>query len=452
MAATAAMNTTGENIANVNSEGYTRRRITLSSDLAAASGYSMGRSLGSGVMITDYERMRDALLSRSTIEAHSAFSYSQEQYRVLSTMESLFPSGTGSLENVVSGFWNTWSDLANNPADNGVREAVRAAGETLAGTLNHISSELTRYSNDIDVDLQTHVDRANELLAEVGRLNQAIGYAEAAGSRDLNAMDERDRILHELADLVPLQLADSVNGGIRVSVHGHTLVEDGHVTPITLDTSGSAPVLRLTGSTATIDVSGEGKIGALIDVVTTTLPELQTGLDKIAEGFVKEVNALHTDRYDVNGAQVLPPAPDFFQYSAGPPEAGIKAADIRVSDAVRADATIVGTPGYFTSTGLEIAFAIEGLRGTAFAATDNDTAENFIINLKSRLGSGIQGANARAGSRAATLDHLNAMVEGVSGVSLDEELARMIQYQQSFAASARVLTSAEEMIDILMTI
>ncbi|HEX7069267.1 MAG TPA: flagellar hook-associated protein FlgK [Rhodothermales bacterium] len=452
MAATAAMNTTGENISNVNSEGYSRRRITLSSDLAASSGYTMGRSLGSGVVVSSYERMRDTLLDRSTVEAHSSFAYSQEQYRVLSTVESLFPSGTGSLENVVSNFWNAWSDLANNPVDNGVREAVRAAGETLAGTLNHISSELTRYAGNIETDLNTHVDRANELLAEIGRLNVAIRHAEASGSSDLNAMDERDRVIKELADLVPLQLADTQNGGIRVSVRGHTLVEDGNVTPLVLDTAGAAPVLKLSGTSAQINVSGDGKIGALIDVSTTTIPELQTGLDKIAEGFVKEVNALHANRYDANGVAVLPPAPNFFYYVAGPSEEGISAADIRVSDEVRADATIVGTPGYYTANGQEIAFAIEGLRGAAFAATDNDIAENFIINLKSRLGASIQGANARAGSRAATLDHLNAMTEGVSGVSLDEELAKMIQFQQSYAASARVLNSAEEMLDILMTL
>src|SRR5690606_17825563 len=117
-----------------------------------------------------------------------------------------------------------------------------------------------------------------------------------------------------------------------------------------------------------------------------------------------------------------------------------------------ADATLVGSPGYFTADGEEIAFAIEGLRGKSFAATDNDSTENFIINMKSRLGASIQGANARASSRAATLDHLTAMERGVSGVSLDEELAKLIQYQQSYAASARVLTAAEEMVDILMTL
>src|SRR5690606_17179488 len=152
------------------------------------------------------------------------------------------------------------------------------------------------------------------------------------------------------------------------------------VTFLSLDTSGVPPLLRLGGSNATINVSGEGKVGALIDVRGTTLPELQASLDKIAEGFVREVNALHTERYDDTGAAVLPPAPNFFAYVEGPPEHGISAADIRVSDEVRADATIVGSPGYFTADGQEIAFAIEGLRGAAFTATDNDLVENFIIN------------------------------------------------------------------------
>ena len=451
-ASTAAMNTTGENIANVNTDGYSRRRVTLSSDLAAASGYPLGRSFGNGVTVSNYERVRDNLLGRSALEARSAYSYSQEQYRVLGTVESLFPSGPGSLENVVAGFWQSWSDLANNPADNGVREAVRASGETLATTLNHISSELTRYASDVEGELQTHVTRVNEILEEVGRLNQGIRYAETAGSTDLSAMDERDKILRELAEYVPLQLAETPHGGIRVSVRGRTLVEDAHVNTLRLDTSQETPRLFLSGTNIDLDVAGDGKLGALVDVRGRTIPDLQASLDKVAEGFVKEVNAVHSNRYDDTGAQVLPPAPNFFYYAAGPPEEGISAADIRISDEVRADATIVGSPGFFTADGAEIAFAIEGLRGKQFAVTDSDTTENFIINMKSRLGAGIQGANTRASSRAATLDHLTAMEQGVSGVSLDEELAKMIQYQQSYAASARIINAAEEMIDILMTL
>lgn len=451
-ASKAAMNTTGENIANVNSEGYSRRRVMVSPDMASVAGYPLGRSYGNGVTVSAYERARDGLIGRSAMEATSAYSYSQEQYRVLGTIESLFPSGTGSLENVVATFWDAWSDLASNPADNGVRESVRAAGETLATTLNHVSTELNRYAKDVEVELKTHVDRVNELLQEVGRLNEGIRYAEAAGSRDLMAMDERDRILRELSDLVPLQIAETPNEGIRVSVRGHTLVEDGHVKTLRLDTSATTPKLYLSGTNVDVDVSGAGRVGALIDVRGNTIPDLQASLDKVAEGFVKEVNAVHANRHDEDGVPVLPPAPNFFYYEAGPPEHGISAADIRISDEIRADATLVGSPGYFTADGEEIAFAIEGLRGKSFAATDNDSTENFIINMKSRLGASIQGANARASSRAATLDHLTAMERGVSGVSLDEELAKLIQYQQSYAASARVLTAAEEMVDILMTL
>lgn len=452
LAARSAMNVTGENLSNVNTEGYSRRRIVLASDAAAAGAYEGARSFGGGVSIVRYERVRDDFLGRAMLEGRSAYAYSQETYRVLSTLESLFPGGTGSLENVVASFWNAWSDLADNPVDNGVREAVRAAGATLARTLNGTAASLVRYAEDLEADLNTYVDRANELLEEMGRLNHAIQYAETSGSPDLNALDERDRVLNELSSLLPLQVTPAPNGSVRLAVRGHTLVEGRQVNTVTLDTSGSSPRLMVTGTAFDLDLSEDGRIGALLDVAGTDVPQLRARLDQLTEGLVKQVNALHSDPHDDAGNAVAAPAPNFFQYGAGPPESGIHAGTIRLSDEIQADVRLVGTPGYFTSSGDEIAFAIAGLRGTSFAETGGDTAENFIISMKTRLGAGIQQAAAQSTSRAATLDHLDAMVQGASAVSLDEELAMMIQYQQSFAASARVLNAAEEMLDVLMAI
>lgn len=452
LAARAAMNVTGENLANVNTDGYSRRRVVLASDAAAAGAYEGARSFGGGVSVVGYERVRDDFLGRAMLEGRSAFSYSQEKYRVLSTLESLFPSGAGSLENVVAAFWNAWSDLSDNPVDNGVREAVRAAGGTLAGTLNATAASLVRYAEDLQADLRTYVDRANALLQEMGRLNQAIQYAETSGSPDLDALDERDRVLNELSSLLPLQVTPAANGTVRIAVRGHTLIEGRQVNGVTLDTSGTSPRLVMTGTSISFDLSLDGRIGALLDVAGKDVPTLQERLDQLAEGLVKQVNALHTDRHDDAGNSLAPPAPDFFYYGAGPPESGVHAGTLRLSDEIVSDVRLVGTPGFFTATGEEIAFAIAGLRGFGFAETGGDTVENFVISMKTHLGANIQQAAAQSTSRAATLDHLDAMVRGASAVSLDEELALMIQYQQSFAASARVLNAAEEMLDVLMAI
>ncbi|HET6569085.1 MAG TPA: flagellar hook-associated protein FlgK [Rhodothermales bacterium] len=456
----AAMNVTGQNVANANTEGYSRRRITLAADSPAIGGPQTSIrpaiSVGAGVSAVEYERVRDGLLEKASWEAQSTLGYSQEEHRITSALESLFPaSGGGSLSALLGNFWDSWSTLANNPTDDGVRLTVRSSAEALSGALNQLDAQITGLEQQTTTELSSGLDRTNDLLKEIASLNRTIQTARAQGTPDLEAEDRRDGAVKELGAFAPVRVNQQGKGGYTVSINGMTVVQADEWVSLDLDTSGATPqvVFSGTGVSYRANDPSSGQIGAWLSMLSDTLPDTRTQLDTLARGLVTDVNALHAVPYDEDGnAQAA--APNFFYYTddGSGNEDGVTAATIRISDDVETDPSIIGTPGSFTATGDEIAFAISELRGNGLTGLGGNTAESFAIDLVSGIGARVQKASARATSQQAVTDHLDGLAKGKSGVSLEEEMTNLIRYQQAFAASARVLNTVDEMMSTLLSI
>ncbi|MFT5143662.1 MAG: flagellar hook-associated protein 1 FlgK, partial [Thalassolituus oleivorans] len=145
-----AMNVAGQNVANAETEGYSRRRVELSA-VEVGSGKALSGQLGilgGGVGITGYNRVRDAMLDHARWESRSTLAYANEQGRVMHAVESLFPRGSGSLEESLDGFWNGWSDLADHPTDAGVRFALRGRADALVAKFHSVDQGLDRLKQE----------------------------------------------------------------------------------------------------------------------------------------------------------------------------------------------------------------------------------------------------------------------------------------------------------------
>jgi flagellar hook-associated protein 1 FlgK len=199
-----------------------------------------------------------------------------------------------------------------------------------------------------------------------------------------------------------------------------------------------------------VPTEGGGRLSGWLRTLQTTLPDTLTSLDRIAESLVKEVNALHVTGHDLDGNTGV----DFFYFEAGPPEKGVTASSIRLSDAVNNDSRAVvaslGDPsdGFNDS---QIANDIFRLSEGALMNGGSETIETYAINLVTGIGATAKRASSLYESHAALANHVDAMAKGVSGVSLEEEMTDLIRYQQSFAAAARVLNSAEAMMESLLS-
>ena len=444
-----AMNTVSQNIANINTEGYSRRRVTLQADSIASPGIIMptptGTATGSGVSIQSYERVRDGLLAAASWDARTSLGAAQEDQRLLGALEGIFPIGEGSINNQLNDFWNAWSDLADHPTDNGVRLALRSKASGLASTLNRTDEALLLFQEGTEEVLTVGVDEINKTLREIGDLNPTIQAARSSGSPDLVAEDRRDHLVKNLAAFVPVRMRDDAKTGYTVSINGMTVVQGDKVFEMKLDTSGATPRVFYGDTTVEYNAPAgdDGQLGAWLRLLDQTLPDTRQALDDVAAALVTEVNALHSAGYGLDGGT----GRDFFDAAA--PTAG----SIRLSNDVLADSQAIAASADPTALGdSTVALDIAGLRTQPVLNGGTETIETFATNLVVSIGAGVQKASLQAVGQAAVLDHLSGMEQGVSGVSLDEEMTNLIQYQQAFAAAARVLDTAQQMFDTLLAL
>lgn len=451
-----AMNATAQNVANIETEGYTRRRVTLKSDSLTVQGlYSppFGKvGTGAGVSVQEYDRLRDTLLQKSAWEARGSLGGYDTQHRLLMAVEGIVgTTGEGSLPSLLSDFYGGWSKLVDHPDDHGARLALRSSAETLARTLNRMDADLHRLAESAAGELQTSVDKANELLREVASLNDLVTSARHRGTPDLSAEDRRDQVIDQLSSLIPINVQTGRADGMTITVDGMTVVQGISMVPLNLTRDGDnfsvaigdTPYkLRATDATS-------GVLGSTLHHLNSTLPQTRQTLDQLAGDLVRGTNATHASGFGANGSTGV----NFFHHEPGPPEQGINASTIRVSDAVRADAGSIAASSLNPDDGFldsEIARAIAGQRTDGTFIDGRMAPEAFVIALVSGIGAGVKQASAEASARSHVVDHLTAMEKGVSGVSLEEEMTNLIRFQQAYAASARVLNTAQEMMDTIL--
>ena len=444
-----AMNTVNQNVANINTEGYARRRVTLQADSIASPGVIMatphGTTTGSGVSIQSYERVRDGLLAAAGWDAHTSLGAAQEDQRLLGALEGIFPVGEGSVNNQLNAFWNAWADLADHPTDNGVRLVLRSKASGLVSTLNRTDEALSLLKEGTEGVLAVGVEEINKTLREIGDLNPTIQAARHSGSPDLVAEDRRDQLVKNLSAFGPVRMQDDPETGYTVSFNGMAVVQGDKVFEMNLDTSGATPRVLYGDSSVEYNAPAgdDGQLGAWLRMLNQTLPDTRQALDDIATALVTEVNALHSTGYGLDGAT----GRDFFDATA------LSAGSIRLSTDVLADSQAIAASGDPTAQGDNtIALDIASLRTQPVLNGGTETIETFATNLVADIGAGVQKASLQAVGQTAVLDHLAGMEQGVSGVSLDEEMTNLIQYQQAFAASARVLDTAQQMFDTLLAL
>lgn len=446
----AAMNTVGQNVANANTEGYARRRVTLQAvnirDTGIYTALPPRSATGLGVSVATYERLRDHLLDVAAWDARASLGAADEETRIYQVLESLLAADddTG-LAALLNDFWNRWSDLADNPTDTGVREALRGQAQTLIDTFHRLARDLDTLTIQTTETLRDAVDQANSLLEELASLNSTIQAARQKGNPDLVAEDRRDQLVHELAELLPVQVHALEDGSYQLTVGGMALVQGDQVMPLTLDLSGGTPSLTFgnTGIAFRAPEGQDGRIGAQLRMLTQTIPDVRQRLDTLAATLVNEVNSRHASGYGLDGLT----GRAFFD------PAGTTASTIALSADVLADSRAIAASGDPTAPGdNSVALQIAGLRDALLFNGGTETAETYAINLAGIIGAAAKDATGRLERSRATIDHLDALQQGVMGVSLDEELTNMIRFQQAYAATARVLDTARSMMDTLLNL
>lgn len=438
-----AINVTGNNIANVNTPGYSRQRLTLQTGTAAESAIG---PVAFGVQTGEVQRIYDRFLGVQLDAETSNLGRWEAQQSMLDRAEIVLDeSGGYGLNQALSDFWSGWQDLAMNASGSTERTVVAADAQNLADAIRGQYAQLEQIRSDIDVALTGAVTDVNRLTADIAELNRKIAGIETTGGTANDYRDSRDSALRRLSEIISISSYEDSQGQVVVSTgSGRTLVESGTTTTLTTgtDSDGHVTVLWPTPS-GTTDITGEiagGRMGGWLQARDARIGDYEAGLDDLAVGLMTRVNALHQGGYDRNGTAGLA----LFT--------GSGAADLQVNAAILADpariaasATAAGAPG-----NADTALAIHALRSALTMNGNTATFDTAANTLVSRVGRDAAEAKAYATHQTDMLGYLDSYRDSISGVALDEEMVNLVKYQAAYNAAAKMISMADEMLNTLV--
>jgi len=441
-----AIQTTGHNLANSATPGYSRQRVDLVSAFPTFEG---GVFVGQGVDVEAITRVVDRFAEAELLSQNGDVGYSEAQSQALNSLQEVFPV-TGGINGALSQFFTALSDLSNNPAGMTERIGVVAKASALADSIALTRQNLTSLQRNIDQDVQNSLARLNIVLPQIAELNNRIAFGEAAGESANDFRDKRQVLLQEVTQLTGATTREDESGRAIVTLGGLLLVGGDRFASFQSSNLNSAGFHEVTyvapdGSSfdATTLITG-GKIGAALDARDRQVQDAVDGLDQFAKALVDTVNAQHALGVDLNGDA----GGDFFT----PIAAGGAAANVRVAGPLAADPRLIAAAA--TAEALpgdnRNALALVGLRSASVAALAGQTLENGFLSLIGTVGSQVASAQARFQFQQDLLSQTQARRESTSGVNVDEEMIKLIQFQRAFEASSLLVRTGDAMYQSLL--
>ncbi|WP_238010242.1 flagellar hook-associated protein FlgK [Dactylosporangium sp. AC04546] len=440
---------TGQNIANVNTEGYSRQRVELSPREAITdpARWSTSDGAGDGVEITDVTRLHNEFMTNRTRAEHGLNGYLQAQRTVYANVEQALgePSDNG-LQAQLSEYWAAWSDVANRPGDPSARTALLSRANTVTTSMSTTRQNLDNLFGATREALAADVEVVNQTSAGVADLNARIALARTAGMPTNELSDKRDQLVLKLSELTGATARVKTDGTVDVMLSGAMIVQGDTtrnlqaVGTTTVDGRTIAPVqVRFTDAGNPVASITTGKIASHMEALTKTVPDAVDGLDQVASVLIQTVNDQHRLGFDIT---VTPPATAPSPQPGGDFFSGTDAKDISVAitDPTKIAASSTSTTPYQGDNANLMA-------GVAKDPAGADTAyRNYIVGI------GIQGQtiNRRADAQQVISDDVTAAEQAESGVSLDEEMTNMIQFQRAYEAAAKVISTIDTTLDTLI--
>jgi flagellar hook-associated protein 1 FlgK len=431
----------GQNIANVNTEGYTKR-VT---ELAAVPGADRW-SAGEGVAIVGARPMRDRLIDRRVREEYASAQREGTVSAHLSVVEVAVGTAGASLDAALDDFFDAFGTLADMPTSATARQEVVLQGQALGDAFRDVATRFEASRRDVDLQVRATVGQINELTERIARLNVKLGGTSPLSPEGAGLRDEINRAVEQLAGYLDINVIERESGGYDIDfAGGHPLVigEHSYAVDVTEDAAGYAQVTSR-GDVVTGQIQS-GTLSGLLHVRDTSLPGYQTALDRMAADVVSAVNTAHWAGFDLNGVAGI----DFFQpvALAGAASAVVVSAPLSAAGGT----ALVAASGSAAAVGDNAAARVlAGLRSQPIASGGTATATQAWAQLVYSVGRDRAAANHAESTQTEVLRQIRNLQDTVSGVSLDEEAADLIRFQRAYEANARFFTTVDEALQTLL--
>jgi flagellar hook-associated protein 1 FlgK len=452
-----ALQTTAHNIANKSTEGYSRQRVDLVTNLPIGEGKLR---IGMGARAAMVNRTNNPYLEKQIEREGTQLGFVGARSDMLGRVEQVYNEQINKgLNHSMGKFFNTFRELSNNPESLATRTQVKEMADNLTKDFQRTTNQLKEIQRDADFRIATKVEEINQLTKEIASLNEKVQQVELQGVPANDERDRREELVKQLGEKINIRYAEGKDGALAVTA-GNTAVLVSGYSHMTLKT-GSTPATEgksegnfdifyhNTPDSTPINVTKQmtgGEIGGLLQVRDEVCNGLLDDMDLLAYSLTSEVNRAHSQGYDRQGRTGI----NLFQQFNDPWGA---AESMAVNEDILSDVGLIAAAGEANAPGdNRIANVLSGLQYQQVMDDGTATFDDFYNSVVGKIGIEAQRSNTARESQNDIVAQLKNIRESISGVSLDEEATKMIEFQKGFDASARLVRTADEMMDTVLSL
>ena len=454
----------GNNIANVNTPGYSRQTAVLTEIPAVTFGDFF---VGQGVTVSNVSRDYSSFITKQLQDKTVEFGEETGRSAPMTELQRTFSVSEDNLSAKITSFFDSWQQLSANPSGQVERDTVLQQGQLLGAAFNDTSKSMDDIVTNLNTEIVAGVDDINAKLTQIAKLNDRISQVEVSGQTENAARDQRDLLVQDLSEKLGVQSYNDGQGMLCLQLPGGLpLVQGNKAMTIQAVTTGSDVKLQLQAAGSTIDISNDnlgGEFKGMFDVRDNLIGGLRSNLNTLAVDLTQAVNDVHSQGYytDPTTGQAVPTDKDstgkmvqgglFFEDLSNlpPNEDASRHVEVAITDT-----RLIAAAGQDTAAAgdNQNALLIAQLGNSHVVKGTSDTFDGYYSQMVSDVGIEANRNNlALSGAKDATTQ-LQNLRDGYSGVSLEEEMVNLMQYQRGFQSSAKFLATVDEMMTSLIQI
>lgn len=446
-AASVGIETTSQNVSNASTKGYTRRAVMLGT---AGPVNVSGVWVGQGVDVLGIQRAKDRLLTRRLIDATGSRAQAESAKSTLQMVEGYFDlTRRQNLLDSYDSFYDSLGALTADPSDLARRRGLVDAAQALSSQVSSAATAFEQQNNWVVEHVKDAIDTVNRQLADIAMLNKAIDHVGGPETGPADLMDRRDRLASEVAETLGIHIDLRPDGLASILVGGHAAVTGAQSRSISYDISsdGSVQLFLETGK-GRVDISSSvsGTIGGYRQA-SVKLNQYLSSLNDFAYNLGNTFNDLQAAGFDAAGAA----GQDLFVVTASPSGA---ARALQVTDAIDSDPSLLALAADASAEAGDDG-NLRDMMATETDALFDDTTKDgrtALTDVVSAIGGDISLYDQDAENFQTLESDLTSLESSISGVSLDEEAIKLIEYQAAYRAASRVMSVADELMQTLFSI
>jgi flagellar hook-associated protein 1 FlgK len=423
-----ALDATSNNIANVNTPGYTREVAQISENGENVAGDEI---TGGGVTLEGLQSVRDELLNIQIQQQTSAQSSADTQSSSLQQVQTLFTTNGDDIASEMTSLSSSLALLSANPSSSSAQQGVLSSGQDLADAFNTTAQGLITAQSDADQQVTQTVSQINSLTQQIAQLNGQLAQV-PAGENGGTTQDRLDQLVQQLSGLTNVSITQTSDGETITTGNGSPLVMGNQSFNLqtTTSTDGFQQVLDSNGDNITSSISG-GTLGGAIAIRDQTIPGFLTQLNTLASQFGTAFNSAQAKGFDSNGNA----GTNFFTVPSN------------LNDAAAGISVAISNPA-------QVAISSDGSAGSngnvanlsaalTTALPSGQSAANAYASLVFQVGSAASNASTQSTAIGQNLTQLTTQQGAVSAVDINEETTNLMRYQAAYEAASRIVSTIQ---------